>query len=66
MQIVIFVCTCFGPAVFLKAESEHNEILALCKARDVEKAVALLQQHILGSRDEIKVFLNERESIISG
>ena len=49
-----------------KAESEHNEILALCKARDVEKAVALLKQHILGSRDEIKAFLNERESITSG
>lgn len=49
-----------------KAESEHNEILAFCKARDVEKAVALLKQHILGSRDEIKAFLNERESIISG
>lgn len=49
-----------------KAESEHNEILALCKARDVEKAVALLKQHILGSRDEIKAFLNERESKISG
>ncbi len=49
-----------------KAESEHNEILALCKARDVEKAVALLKQHILGSRDEIKAFLNERESIVSG
>ena len=49
-----------------KAESEHNEILALCKARNVEKAVALLKQHILGSRDEIKAFLNERESIISG
>ncbi|TWX66096.1 GntR family transcriptional regulator [Colwellia sp. C1TZA3] len=48
-----------------KAESEHNEILALCKARDVEKAVALLKQHILGSRDEIKAFLNEREAIIN-
>ncbi|MFT6195072.1 MAG: DNA-binding GntR family transcriptional regulator [Cognaticolwellia sp.] len=49
-----------------KAESEHNELLALCKARDVEKAVALLKQHILGSRDEIKAFLNEREAIING
>jgi DNA-binding GntR family transcriptional regulator len=49
-----------------KAESEHNEILTLCKARDVEKAVALLKQHILGSRDEIKAFLNERESISNG
>ncbi|NQZ21251.1 MAG: GntR family transcriptional regulator [Colwellia sp.] len=44
-----------------KAESEHNELLALCKARDVEKSVALLKQHILGSRDEIKEFLSERE-----
>jgi len=44
-----------------KAESEHNELLALCKARNVEKSVALLKQHILGSRDEIKEFLSERE-----
>jgi DNA-binding GntR family transcriptional regulator len=44
-----------------KAESEHNELLALCKARNVEKSVALLKQHILGSRDEIKAFLSERE-----
>ena len=45
-----------------KAESEHNEILALSKARDIDKAVGLLKQHILGSRDEIKAFLEERES----
>ncbi len=44
-----------------KAESEHNELLALCKQRNVEKAVALMKQHILGSRDEIKEFLTERE-----
>jgi len=44
-----------------KAESEHNELLDLCKERNVEKAVAVLKQHILGSRDEIKAFLNERE-----
>jgi len=44
-----------------KAESEHNEILSLCKERNVEGAVAVLKQHILGSRDEIKAFLNERE-----
>lgn len=48
-----------------KADSEHNEILALCKAKNIEKAVALLKQHILGSRDEIKAFLNERELIIN-
>ena len=44
-----------------KAESEHNELLDLCKERNVEKAVAVLKQHILGSRDEIKAFLSERE-----
>lgn len=45
-----------------KAESEHNELLSLCKQRNVEKAVALMKQHILGSRDEIKEFLREREN----
>lgn len=45
-----------------KAESEHNELLAFCKARDVKNAVALLKQHILGSRDEIKAFLHQRET----
>lgn len=45
-----------------KAESEHNDILKFCKERDVEKAAAMLKQHILGSRDEIKAFLNDRES----
>ncbi len=45
-----------------KAESEHNGLLAYCKAKDVESAVALLKQHILGSRDEIKAFLLDRES----
>lgn len=44
-----------------KAESEHNDILSLCKKRDVEGAVARLKQHILGSRDEIKAFLLARE-----
>lgn len=44
-----------------KAESEHNELLALCKAKDIEKAVACLKKHILGSRDEIKAFLKDRE-----
>ncbi|WP_286234940.1 GntR family transcriptional regulator [Thalassotalea sediminis] len=46
-----------------KAESEHNELLALCKSRNIEKAVALMKQHILGSRDEIKEFLLERENL---
>jgi len=48
-----------------KAESEHNELLAHCKNHDVEKAVGLLKQHILGSRDEIKEFLLERELVNS-
>jgi len=46
-----------------KAESEHNEILTYCRERNVEKAVAVLKQHILGSRDEIKEFLVKRESL---
>ncbi|REL30372.1 GntR family transcriptional regulator [Thalassotalea euphylliae] len=44
-----------------KAESEHNDILGLCQAGNVEGAVAVLKQHILGSRDEIKAFLLARE-----
>jgi len=44
-----------------KAESEHSELLSYCKERNVEKAVELLKQHILGSRDEIKEFLNQRD-----
>ncbi|MCO4799680.1 MAG: GntR family transcriptional regulator [Colwelliaceae bacterium] len=45
-----------------KAESEHNELLALCKSKDINNAVELMKQHILGSRDEIKAFLTEREN----
>ena len=45
-----------------KAESEHNEILRLCKMRDVEGATTILKQHILSSRDEIKEFLSGREA----
>jgi DNA-binding GntR family transcriptional regulator len=44
-----------------KAESEHNDLLSLCKKKEVTKAVELMKQHILGSRDEIKAFLTERE-----
>jgi len=44
-----------------KAESEHNEILAYCKSKEIDKATAVLRKHILGSRDEIKLFLLERE-----
>lgn len=45
-----------------KAESEHNDLLSFCKKRDIGNAVELLKQHILGSRDEIKEFLKEREA----
>jgi len=45
-----------------KAESEHTDLLTLSKERNVEKAVSVLKQHILGSRDEIKDFLNQREA----
>ena len=44
-----------------KAESEHESLLAYCRSGDTEQAVAILKQHILGSRDEIKAFLSARE-----
>ena len=45
-----------------KAGPEHAELLAFCKARDIDNAVEKLEQHILGSRDEIKAFLLQRET----
>ena len=48
-----------------KAGPEHNQLLAFCKSGDIEQAVAILKQHILSSRDEIKAFLTQRESIES-
>jgi len=45
-----------------KAGPEHNQLLAFCKAGNIEQAVAILKQHILSSRDEIKAFLTQRES----
>ncbi len=48
-----------------KAGPEHNQLLDFCKAKDIDNAVALLKQHILGSRDEIKAFLQAREAAVS-
>jgi len=45
-----------------KAGPEHAELLAFCKARDTENAVAKLKSHILNTRDEIKAFLVLREA----
>jgi len=45
-----------------KAGPEHAELLAFCQARDIDKAVAKLKQHILNSRDEIKEFVLQREA----
>ena len=47
-----------------KAESEHNDILQYCKEGNIEQAVITLKQHILGSRDEIKAFLHQREAML--
>ena len=46
-----------------EAKSQHAELLKYCKAGDVAKAVDLLKEHILGSRDEIKELLVSRETI---
>ena len=45
-----------------KAGPEHDQLLAFCKAGDVEQAVGVLKHHILSSRDEIKTFLEQREA----
>jgi DNA-binding GntR family transcriptional regulator len=45
-----------------KAGPEHNQLLAYCKTGDVDAAVAVLRNHILSSRDEIKAFLEQREA----
>lgn len=45
-----------------KAGSEHAQLLAYCKARDIDNAVIKLKQHILNSRDAIKAFLVQREA----
>jgi DNA-binding GntR family transcriptional regulator len=44
-----------------KAGPEHHQLLAYCKTGDVDAAVAVLKNHILSSRDEIKTFLEQRE-----
>jgi DNA-binding GntR family transcriptional regulator len=44
-----------------KAGAEHAAILQQCKLKQVDKAVQLLQQHILSTRDEIKSFLLAQE-----
>jgi DNA-binding GntR family transcriptional regulator len=45
-----------------KAVPEHHQLLAYCKTGDVDAAVAVLKNHILSSRDEIKTFLEQREA----
>lgn len=45
-----------------KAGPEHNQLLAFCKTGDIDQAVAVLRRHILSSRDEIKAFLEQRET----
>ncbi|RHW77618.1 GntR family transcriptional regulator [Colwellia sp. RSH04] len=45
-----------------KAGPEHNQLLECCKKGDVDQGVEILRQHILGSRDEIKSFLEQREA----
>ncbi|MCL1143884.1 GntR family transcriptional regulator [Shewanella gaetbuli] len=36
------------------AEREHRELLELCKAKNIDKATLLLQQHILNAAEAIK------------
>jgi DNA-binding GntR family transcriptional regulator len=41
----------------LKSNNEHQQLLALCRARDIAGACALLSGHILRAKSEIKQFL---------
>ncbi len=42
------------------AESEHAELVALCKKGDTRAATSLLKRHIEHACDELKAFLRER------
>lgn len=41
----------------LKSNNEHQQLLTLCRARDITGACALLGRHILCAKTEIKQFL---------
>lgn len=41
----------------LKSNNEHQQLLALCRARDIAGACTLLGRHILCAKTEIKQFL---------
>lgn len=41
----------------LKSNNEHQQLLALCRSRDIAGACALLGRHILCAKTEIKQFL---------
>ncbi len=41
----------------LKSNNEHQQLLALCRSRDITAACALLGRHILRAKTEIKQFL---------
>ncbi|MHA6844832.1 GntR family transcriptional regulator [Ralstonia syzygii] len=42
------------------AESEHSELVALCRKGDVRGAASLLKRHIEHAGDELNAFLRER------
>lgn len=41
-----------------KAEQQHQELIALCKAGDVEGACSLLKEHIMGSAQDLIELVN--------
>jgi DNA-binding GntR family transcriptional regulator len=43
----------------LKSNKEHQQLLNLCRARDITGACSLLNHHILSAKTEIKQFLLE-------
>ncbi len=43
-----------------KAEQEHQQLLAYCQNRDVDRATALLKEHILNAADTIRELVANR------
>jgi len=50
-----------GMAYQKKSQKEHRAILEACRHGDTEKAVAVLEEHLLGASSHLVAFLNKQE-----
>ena len=44
-----------------KAGPEHRQLIDFCKEKDIPSAVAVLKEHILGAKEEIKALLRQQD-----